>query len=84
MALDNQTNTSKILASYKEVIIPVITATTIPIGLLILILLFPSIRKVKVGDIIELEKLEPVTSSTDIPKQMEPLFIKIGFGMLSF
>ena len=84
MASDNQTSTSEMLAIYKDVTFQAITATTIPIGLLILILLFPSIRRVKVGDVIELEKLEPITSGTNIPKQMEPLFIKIGFGMQSF
>jgi tetratricopeptide (TPR) repeat protein len=86
MALNNQTLTLEILDVNKDIISQAITATTILlIGLLILILLFPSIRRVKVGDIIELEPVTSgTTSGTDIPKHMEPLFIKIGFGMQSF
>ena len=78
---DNQTRTSEMLNIDKEVISLALTASVILIALLIVILLFPSIRRVKVGNIID---LEPVTTDTNIPKQMEPLSIKIRFGMQSF
>ena len=81
---DNQPRTSGMLEIDKEVISRALTVTTILIALLIVILLFPSIRRVKVGDIIELEKLEPVMTDTSIPKQMEPLFIKVGVGIQSY
>ena len=78
---DNQSRTPEMREIDKEVISRALTAAAILIALLIVILLFPSIRRVKVGDIID---LEPVTTDTNIPKQMEPLSTKIGFGMQSF
>ena len=81
---DNQSRTSEMLAIDKDIIYQALTATTILIAFLILILLFPSIRRVKIGDIIELEKLEPVTTDTNITKQMEPVFIKVGVGIQSY
>lgn len=49
--------------------------------MLIVILLLPSIRTFKVGDII---KLEPVPIDTKVHEHMETIISKVKFGMQSF
>jgi hypothetical protein len=57
-----------------------ITGITIMIGLLIVILLLPSIRRFKVGYI----ELEPVHIDTKVRQHMEAVISKVKFGMQSF
>jgi tetratricopeptide (TPR) repeat protein len=64
----------------QSILSSTITGITIMIGLLIVILLLPSIRRFKVGYI----ELEPVPIDTKVQQHMEALISKVKFGMQSF
>jgi tetratricopeptide (TPR) repeat protein len=77
---NNQSFALQVLSIDQSILSSVITGITIMIGLLIVILLLPSIRRFKVAYI----ELEPVTIDTKVPQHMEILISKVRFGMQSF
>jgi hypothetical protein len=76
----NQNITSQFLGLNQSILSSTITGIIIMIGLLIVILLLPSIRRFKVADI----ELEPVPIDTKVQPHMEAITSKVKFGMQSF
>jgi tetratricopeptide (TPR) repeat protein len=77
---NNQNITSQDLGINPSVFSSAITGLTIMTGLLIAILLLPSIRRFKVAYI----ELVPVPIDTKVQQHMEALISKVKFGMQSF
>jgi tetratricopeptide (TPR) repeat protein len=76
----NQKITSQDLGNNSSVFSPAITGITIMTGLLIAILLLPSIRRFKVAEI----ELEPIPIDTKVQQHMEALISKLKIGIQSF
>jgi hypothetical protein len=67
-SLDNQSRVEALNVN-QNILSSAITGITIMIGLLIVILLLPSIRRIKVADV----ELEPVPIDTKVPQHMDVL-----------
>jgi tetratricopeptide (TPR) repeat protein len=70
---NNQSLVSEVLNINQSILSSAITGITIMIGLLIAILLLPSIRRVKVAGV----ELEPVPIDTKVPQHMDVLISKM-------
>jgi tetratricopeptide (TPR) repeat protein len=80
-SLDNPSLVSEAFNINQSILSSAITGITIMIGLLIVVLLLPSIRRIKVADV----ELEPVPIDTKVPQRMDVLISKMRkVGMQSF
>jgi tetratricopeptide (TPR) repeat protein len=78
--MDNQSSASQLLGINQNILSSTITGIIIMVGLLIVILVLPSLRRVKVSYI----ELEPVTIDTKIQQHMDAITSKVKFSMQSF